>query len=204
MSTRMWPCRDTEVMAPSAAIVRVTGPVVTVRVGRPNRCASAGRRNSPLWPFSVMVAEPSGAVVTFPGPDRFSVMAFPVRRLVNVAVSAPVVRVVIDPSAALRILAYSWWTGRVTPTLNPQYRASRVKGRTGTSCHWGPRPARAGEAVSAAVQRAKIVASAASAVSRLMGMSSNLVGHVRAPGRGRHERCRLGGAGIAGGYPPVV
>src|SRR5215472_9064605 len=152
MSTRIWPRRDTEVMAPLGATVSVTGPVVTVSVGRPNRRASAGRKNSPLCPFSVMVAEPSGAVVTFPGPDRFSVMAFPARRLVNVAVSAPVVRVVIDPSAALKILAYSWWTGRVTPTLNPQYRASRVKGRNGSSCHLGPRPARAGEAVSAAAR----------------------------------------------------
>src|SRR5215831_769194 len=121
-----------------------------------------------------MVAEPSGATVTLPGPDRFSVMAFPVRRLVNVAVSAPVVRVVIDPSAALRILVYSRWTGRVTPTRNPQYRVSRAKGRAGSRCHLGLRPARAGEAVSAAAQMARIAPSAASAVSRLIGMSSNL------------------------------
>src|SRR5215469_10199460 len=183
MSTRMWPRRDKEVTIPGGAIDSVTGPLVTVSGGRPNRCAAAGKKNSPLCPFSVTVTKSSDVTVTFAGPDRFSVMAVPVRRLVNVAVSAPVVSVVIDPSAVLRILLYSWWTGKVTPTLNPQYRASKVKGRTGTSGHLGPEPARAGEAVNAAAQRARMVPSAARAVRRLIGVSSNLWVPTLLPGR---------------------
>src|SRR5689334_6604169 len=97
-------------------------------------------------PSSSVVAEPSGKNVAVPGPEMFEVMVFPLLRFVFVTVSAPVMRKVIDPSAALRSLMYSLSTGKDTPIGNPQKSAGRVKGCPGTNCHLGPR-ARAGEAV---------------------------------------------------------
>ena len=67
-------------------------------------------------------------MVAFPGPDMFSVMAFPVYRFVNEALMAPVKRKVMDPSAVLRILVYSLLTTVTTRTLNPQNDAGTVKG----------------------------------------------------------------------------
>src|SRR5262249_6662284 len=69
-------------------------------------------------------------------------------RFVYEAVTAPVKRKVMDPSAVLRTLVNSLLTGTATRSLNPQNDAGRVKGGNGPGgCHLGPRPARAGEAV---------------------------------------------------------
>ncbi len=63
-------------------------------------------------------------------------------------VTAPVKRKVVDPSAVLRILVYSLLTGKTTRSLNPQNSAGRVKELAGPGgCHFGPRPANTGEAV---------------------------------------------------------
>jgi hypothetical protein len=40
------------------------------------------------------------------------------------AVTAPVNRNVVDPSACLRTLVYSWLTGKATFSLNPQNNAA--------------------------------------------------------------------------------
>src|SRR5215470_1789834 len=75
-------------------------------------------------------------------------MVFPVCRFVYEAVTAPVKRKVMDPSAVLRTLVNSLLTGTATRSLNPQNDAGRVKGGNGPGgCHLGPRPARTGEAV---------------------------------------------------------
>jgi hypothetical protein len=50
----------------------------------------------------------------------FEVPLFPVLRFVAVTLSTPVVRKIIDPSAAFRILVYSLSTGQLSPIGNPQ------------------------------------------------------------------------------------
>src|SRR5215470_123097 len=124
-------------------------PAVTLTVGSPNRFASAGARmKGPFRPVCTSVIEPSECMVAFPGPFSGTVMVFPVCRFVYEAVTAPVKRKVMDPSAVLRTLVNSLLTGTATRSLNPQNDAGRVKGGNGPGgCHLGPRPARAGEAV---------------------------------------------------------
>jgi hypothetical protein len=73
--------------------------------------------------------------MVFPGPDSFSVIVFPVFRFVCDVVREPVTSVAIDPSEALRSLAYSLSTGKVTRTLNPQNVAGRVNGAAGRNVH---------------------------------------------------------------------
>jgi len=102
-------------------------PAVTLTVGRPNRFASAGvRMKGPFRPVCTSVIEPSACMVAFPGPFSGTVMVFPVRRFVYEAVTAPVKRNVVDPSACLRTLVYSLLTGKATRSLNPQNDAGRV------------------------------------------------------------------------------
>src|SRR5262245_44556403 len=122
-------------------------------MGSPNRVAWAGVRKSPLRPLAATVAEPSACVIIFPGPDTFCVRAFPVLRLVKVNLSEPLTRVIMDPSEALNTLAYSLSTGKVTPILNPQNDAGTVNGFAGRNSHLGPRPARAGVAVTTPASR---------------------------------------------------
>src|SRR5690348_2511983 len=136
-------------MAPLESSENVCLPARTLTVGSPNRFASAGERNDGLRPRDATVTEPSACVVNLADADAFSVMAFPVLRFVYECLNEPVKRKVMDPSAALRILMNSLSTGVVTRTLNPQSAAGRViAGGAGKTSHLGPRPARAGEAVS--------------------------------------------------------
>src|SRR5262245_22034514 len=135
-------------MTPFAATENASLPAVTLTVGSPNRLASAGeRKKGPFRPVCTSVIEPSEPMVAGPGPFIVSVIVFPVCRLVNETVTAPVKRKVMDPSAVLRILVNSSLTTVVTRTLNPHNDAGKVKGSAEPSCHLGPRPARAGEAV---------------------------------------------------------
>jgi hypothetical protein len=67
-------------------------------------------------------------MVAFPGPGVFSVMVFPVCRLVNEVSAAPVKRNVVDPSAALRILVNSSLTREGHPDLEPAERGWQGKG----------------------------------------------------------------------------
>src|SRR5262249_28076541 len=103
----------------------------------------------------------------------FAVMVFPVLRFVFVKVRLPVVRKVMDPSAALRILKYSLSTGKDTPIWNPQKSAGRMTGPGGgaLNCHLGPR-ARAGAAVTIPPNRHSSAPSATTAPSRLMAITS--------------------------------
>src|SRR5215471_15300580 len=135
-------------MVPSAAKDAVSLPVGTLTVGRPNRFASAGLSSIAGWPVPFTVTEPSACVVILKAVDAFTVMAFPVLRFVNAILREPVISVVLDPSAVLRTLMDSLSTAGVTRILNPQNFAGRVKGPDSTISHLGPRPARAGEAIS--------------------------------------------------------
>src|SRR5215831_8385574 len=120
---------------------------MTLTVGMPNRFASAGVKNSPVWPVTSLAIEPSAYMVAFPGPDTFSVMAFPVLKFVNEIFKEPLSRTVKDPSADLSSLAYSLLTRKTTRTLKPQEDLSRVNGLACNNPHLG-RAARAGDAVS--------------------------------------------------------
>src|SRR5215467_15642993 len=125
-----------------AEIENVSLPAVTLTVGSPNRCASAGdRMKGPFRPVCTSVKEPSGWPKNFPGPFSGTVMVFPVCRFVYETVTAPVKRNSMDPSAVLRTLVYSLLTTVVSRSLNPQNDAGRVKGAAGPICHLGPRPA---------------------------------------------------------------
>src|SRR5262249_52652621 len=95
-------------------------------------------------------------------------MVFPVRRFVFDTVDAPVIRVVMDPFLAWRILLYSLFTGKLTLILNPQKLAGRVKGAAGANCHLGPRPARAGVPVTTPPTMPSSVQSATTIPSRRM------------------------------------
>jgi hypothetical protein len=77
----------------------------------------------------------------------FEVMLFPVLRFVAATLSTPVMRTIMDPSAALRILLYWLSIGQLIPIGNPQKSAGRVNGSAGRISHLGPRPASAGPAV---------------------------------------------------------
>ena len=66
-----------------------------------------------------MVIEPSACVVTFEGPEMFSVTALPVLRFVYVLVKEPVVSAIVEPSAALSSFLYALSPGVVTRTPNP-------------------------------------------------------------------------------------
>src|SRR5260221_9794303 len=125
-------------MLPSGATDSCSPPTVTLTVGSPNCCASAGVRKIPLCPPAVMVREPSENTVGFAGPDSSSVRAFPVCRFVYVTVTKPVLRKVIDPSEALRTLKYDSSAGKATPTSNPQNDAGKGKGTGAPNCHSGP------------------------------------------------------------------
>src|SRR5215470_456466 len=72
----------------------------------------------------------------------FAVMVFPVLRFVFDKVKLPVMRRVMDPSAALRTLKYSLSTGKNTPIWNPQKSAGRMTSPGGgaLNCHLGPGP----------------------------------------------------------------
>src|SRR5215467_297180 len=129
------------------AIENVNAPVVTLTVGSPNRCALAGVRNIKLCPLAAKVAEPSERTVNFEGPDKFSVMAFPVLRFVNEALAEPVKRRVMDPSETLRTLPNFLLTTGTVRILNPHKNAGSVNPFAGIKCHLSPR-ARAGAAVS--------------------------------------------------------
>src|SRR5215467_2328130 len=113
------------------------------------------------------MTEPSAKVVTFSGPERLTAMVFPVRKFVFDTVDAPVIRVVMDPFVAWRILLYSLFTGKLTLILNPQKIAGRVKGAAGANCHLGPR-ARAGAAVTTPPNRPSSAPSATITPARLM------------------------------------
>src|SRR5262249_46364647 len=128
------------------AIENVNAPVVTLTVGSPNRCALAGVRNIKLCPLAAKVAEPSERTVTFEGPDKFTVMAFPVLRFVNEALEEPVKRMIMDPSEALRTLPNFLLATGAPRILNPHKNAGSVPPFAGVNCHLSPR-ARAGEAV---------------------------------------------------------
>src|SRR5579859_6117217 len=160
-------------MVPSAATDSVSLPTVTLTVGSPNRCASAGVRKIPLCPPAVTVREPSGNTVGFDGPDEFSVMVFPVARLVNENLTEPVLRKVVDPSEVLRILKNDLSTGKLTRILNPQNAADSVKGFAAANCHFGPR-ASAGPAVTTPPNMPSSALSATTTPSRLMAITSYL------------------------------
>src|SRR5262249_6002812 len=122
----------------------------------------------PTWPADTAVIEPSACVVTFPGPLSFTVMALPVLRFLSEVFSEPVVRVVVDPSAALSVLVYSLRTGKATRTLNPQKDLFRVNGPASSRSHLGPRPARAGDAVSTPANMPSSAASVTITLNRFM------------------------------------
>src|SRR5262245_57069714 len=96
VSTTTWPWSENDVTFPSASNDSVCKPAVAPTVGIPNRCASAGEKIKPCSPVPSKVPEPSGNVVTFPGPETFEVMFFPVVRFVAVTLSTPVMRVIMD------------------------------------------------------------------------------------------------------------
>src|SRR5215470_10218309 len=148
-------------------------PAVTLTEGSPNRVASAGdKMKGPFRPVCTSVMEPSAWMVAFPGPFSGTVMVFPVCRFVYEAVTAPVKRNVVDPSAVLRTLVYSLLTGNVTRSLNPQNDAGRVKGGPPGGCHLGPRPARAGEAVTTPPSMPSSAPSATITPNRLMAITA--------------------------------
>src|SRR5690242_5853366 len=118
-------------MVSSGASDIVSAPEVTLTVGSPNRFASAGARMGASCPLPATVSEPSGYAISRPGPEMFSVIAFPVCRFVYEAVREPVMSVVTDPSELLRTLPYSRLTGKDTPIGNPQKSAGRVNGAAG-------------------------------------------------------------------------
>src|SRR5215467_14819547 len=160
-------------MLPAALAENASLPAVTLTVGSPNRFAWAGvRMKGPFRPVCTSVIEPSAPMVAFPGPFWGTVMAFPVCRFVYEAVTAPVNRNVVDPSAWWRTLVYSWLTGNATRSLNPQYNAGRVKGGPPGGCHLGPRPARAGEAVTTPASMPSSAPSATITPSRLMAITA--------------------------------
>src|SRR5262249_28148695 len=136
----------------------------------------------------------------------FAVMVFPVLRFVFVKVRLPVVRKVMDPSAALRILKYSLSTGKDTPIWNPQKSAGRMTGPGGgaLNCHLGPR-ARAGAAVTIPPNRHSSAPSATTAPSRLMAITSTRRDRPARRGRGPpgHRLLVAGRHGPAGAgvYP---
>ena len=81
---RACPCRDTEVVSPSAVNDNVTEPALTNRVGRPNRFASGGSRAIAVSPSLAKTREPSADSVFFAGPEVLALIVFPVLRLVKV------------------------------------------------------------------------------------------------------------------------
>src|SRR5262249_15049669 len=97
--------------------------------------------------------------------------ALPAPRFVNVILREPVTRVVMDPSEALSTFSYSLAAGSVTRILNPQNNAGRVKGFSSWNSHLGPRPARAGEAVTTPPSMPSSAPSATSTPSRLMAIT---------------------------------
>jgi DNA-binding CsgD family transcriptional regulator len=155
-------------------------------VGRPNRFASAGVRKDELRPRDTAVTEPSACVVNVPDADAFSVMAFPVLRFVYECLNEPVTRKIMDPSEALSTLMNSLLTGVVTRTLNPQNAAGRViAGGAGKTSHLGPRPARAGEAVTTPANMPSIAPSATTTRIRLMAFDHPYMATIAA------ERARI-------------
>src|SRR5262249_18117376 len=167
-------------MVPSGAVVWLNAPTVTLTVGSPNRLASAGARKTPTCPRSAKTMEPSEPTVTFPGPDKFSVMVLPVLTFVNEAELNPVTRKVIEPSEALRTLTNSLFTTGATRTLNPQNDAGKVKGSAAVNCHFGPR-AKAGAAVTTPPKMPSSAPSATIIPNRLMATTP----HSRPPPCGR-------------------
>src|SRR5215470_3274608 len=144
------------------------------------------------------MTEPSGRNVIFPGPEMFAVMDFPVLRFVFVKVKLPVTRRVIDPSATLRTLKYSLSTGKVTPIWNPHKSPGTVKGCPALNCHLGPRPAKAGAAVTTPPNIPSSVPSATIAPSRLTTITST--GRDRPAGAGAAVR-RSWIAGVSAAQP---
>src|SRR5215469_3718918 len=114
-------------MTPFAEIENVSLPAVTLTPGSPNRFWLAGNRmKGPFRPVCTSVKEPSGWPKNFPGPFSGTVMVFPVCRFVYEAVTAPVKRNVMDPSAALRALVNSMLTGK-RPGLGPRPRGREAR-----------------------------------------------------------------------------
>src|SRR5215469_9904989 len=129
-------------------------------VGSPNRFAAAGGLKIGLRPRAATAMEPSAFVVILADADAFSVTAFPVLRFVYDCLNLPVNSSVMDPSAVLRILI-------------PQNVAGTVKAGDEKTCHLGPRPASAGEAVSTPASMPSIAPSATITLSRLMTIPLN-------------------------------
>src|SRR5262245_37073055 len=169
VSNTTWPWSENDVKFPSASIDTVCAPAVTPTAGIPNRSASGGKRTTPLSPFVLPMTEPSGSVVIFPGPEMFEVTLFPLLRFVATTVNEPVVRMIIVPSPALRILLYSLSTGKLSPISNPQKSAGRVNGSAGRNSHCGPR-ASAGPAVSIPPHMPRSAPSATTIASRLIAI----------------------------------
>src|SRR5262249_14957262 len=90
------------------------------------------------------MTEPSAKAVTFSGPERLTAMVFPVRRFVFDTIDAPVIRVVMDPFVAWRILLSSSFTGKLTLILNPQKLAGRGRQPSDASTRARSRGHRAG------------------------------------------------------------
>src|SRR5262249_38115544 len=130
--------------------------------------------------------------VTFSGPERLTAMVFPVRRFVFDTVDAPVIRVVMDPFVAWRILLYSLFTGKLTLILNPQKLEGRVKGAAGANCHLGPR-ARTGAAVTTPPNRPSSAPSATITPSRLMVITPPLHGPPCVTAAGHYSPARQAG-----------
>src|SRR5215469_5004211 len=142
-------------------------------VGNPNRFAAAGGLKIGLRPRAATVKEPSAFVVILADADAFSVTALPVLRFVYDCLNLPVNSWVMDPSAVLRILMNCLLSAGLTRTLNPQNPAGRVKVGDEKTCHLGPRPARAGEAVSTPANMPSSALSATITPARLMTIPPN-------------------------------
>ena len=84
----------------------------------------------------------------------------------------PVASKVIDPSEVFRTFEYSLSATGATWTSNPQKNAGRVKDPRWSNNHLGPRPARAGEAVTTPPSMPSSAPSATIIPSRLMAITS--------------------------------
>ena len=121
-------------------------------------------------------------------------MVFPVCRFVYEAVTAPVKRNVVDPSAALRTLVNSLLTSGRHPDLEPAERRGQGEGPGGPGelPFVPPPPARAGEAVTAPASMPSSAPSATITPTRLIDdPSKSCLSWLRV----QPNRCCYSGAG---------
>src|SRR5215471_18779834 len=91
-------------MCPSRSNETISFPVSTLRMGRPNRFASAGVSKDELRPRDTAVTESSACPVNLADADTFSVMTFPALRFLYECRYEPVVQKGHGPVRGLEYL----------------------------------------------------------------------------------------------------